>query len=204
MTEYFTIALIALFAAISPGPDFVIIAKNALSYNRYSAIMTSAGIGLGIIIHASYCVLGLAIIISHSILLFSVIKYLGATYLVYIGIKSLIDNSGHTPIKAKITTKHSKWIAFKDGLITNVFNPKCTLFILSVFTLVVRPHTPTIVQVTYGVEIALITFAWFVFLAYVLTTATIRSRIEKTQRIATKLIGGILITIGIAVMFESR
>lgn len=204
MIEYYTIALIAVLAAISPGPDFVVIAKNALAHNRQSALLASLGIGVGILIHTTYCVLGLAIVISQSLLLFSLIKYFGAAYLIYLGVKSLLSKQSHLQLQAKKSSHRSAWSSFRDGLLTNVLNPKCTLFMLSVFTLVVKPHTPTSVQVIYGLEIALITALWFVFLSFGLTVNSIKSRIEKVQHIVTKLIGGVLIALGIAVVFETR
>lgn len=205
MIEYYTIGLIALLAAISPGPDFVVVVKQAMTQSRHSAVMTSLGIGVGILVHTAYCVLGLAIVISQSILLFNLIKYLGASYLIYLGIKSLLSKQPHIPNSPQ--QKHlpySPWQTFRVGLLTNVLNPKCTLFMLSIFTLVVRPRTPTFIQVTYGIEIALISTAWFVFLSYGLSYPIIKSRIEKTQHIVTKLIGAVLITIGIIVIFEAR
>ena len=71
MFEYYTIAIIAILAAISPGPDFVVVTKHAITHNRNNAIMASLGIGAGILIHSIYCILGLAVIISKSLLLFS-------------------------------------------------------------------------------------------------------------------------------------
>lgn len=163
MIEYYTIAVIALLAAISPGPDFVVVAKYAVSHDRQNAILSSLGIGLGILIHSTYCVLGLAVVISHSLLLFSLIKYLGAAYLIFLGIKSFLSKKSHLDVKQKSHLHQSRWSALRDGLLTNVLNPKCTLFMLSVFTLVVKPHTPTLTQAIFGIEIALITSLWFVF-----------------------------------------
>lgn len=206
MIEYYTIALIAILAAISPGPDFVVVAKNALTHNCRSAIMASLGVGVGVLVHSTYCVLGLAIVISQSLLLFSLIKYLGAAYLIYLGIKSLFSKSDRLPnqIQNNNTTNRSAWLAFRDGLLTNVLNPKCTLFMLSVFTLVVKPHTPSLVQAIYGIEIALITAGWFVFLSFGLTSKMIKSKIEKVQHVVEKLIGGVLIALGVAVVFKAR
>jgi RhtB (resistance to homoserine/threonine) family protein len=204
MIEYYTIGIIALLAAMSPGPDFFIVAKHAFAHSRKSAILASLGIGFGIIIHSTYCVLGLALVISQSLLIFSLIKYLGAAYLIYLGIKSLFSKSSHIKIEAKQTKPFSAWSAFRDGLLTNVLNPKCTLFMLSIFTLVVKPHTPHLIQASYGFEIMVISVVWFSFLAYGLTTRIIKSKIEKIQHVVSKLIGGVLIALGIVVIFESR
>lgn len=203
MIEYYTIGLIAFLAVILPGPDFVIVAKNALSHNRQNAIAASLGIGTGILIHSSYCVLGLALIISQSLLLFSLIKYLGAAYLIYLGIKSLLAKNNPLPNNISKNQRSTK-LAFRDGLLTNVLNPKCTLFMLSIFTLVVRPHTPVLEQATYGIEISFIATSWFIFLSYSLTSKKIKTRIENVQHIVAKLIGGVLLSLGIIVIFESR
>lgn len=204
MIAYYTIALVAFLAAVSPGPDFIVVAKHAVAHDRKNAILASLGIGAGILIHSTYCVLGLAVIISQSLLLFSLIKYLGAAYLIYLGMKSLFSSKSHLNIKQASKLPQSPWFALRDGLLTNVLNPKCTLFMLSVFTLVVHPHTPTLTQATYGVEIAFITALWFIFLSYGLTMAVIKAQIDKAQHIVTKVIGAVLVTLGIVVIFESR
>lgn len=204
MTAYYTIALIALLAAISPGPDFVVIANYAIAHNRTQAILASLGIFAGILIHTTYCVLGLALVIQHSILLLNLIKYLGAAYLIYLGMKNLIGKNHRSTKHQNIQLNVSSWSAFRDGLLTNVLNPKCTLFMLSIFTLVIKPHTQTLIQASYGVEIALITLAWFICISYGLTMPTIQSKLIHVQHIVTKLIGSVLIALGITAIFELR
>lgn len=202
--EYYTIALIALLAAVSPGPDFIVVAKHAISHDRDNAIMASLGVGLGVLIHSAYCVLGLAVVISQSLLLFALTKYLGAAYLIYLGLKSLFSKTHHLPINASAARRQSKAAAFRDGVLTNLLNPKCTLFMLSIFTLVVSPKTQTLTQASYGIEIAAITVIWFVFLSYGLTLSFIQTKTRQAQHIVSKLIGGVLLALGLAVIFESR
>lgn len=206
MIEYYTIGVIALLAAISPGPDFVVVAKNALAHDRSKAILTSLGIGVGILVHSTYCLLGLGIVISQSLLLFSIIKYLGASYLIYLGLKSLLSKEKKlNPQLNKSSQKSiSSWKAFHNGLLTNVLNPKCTLFMLSIFTLVVKSHTPVFIQATFGMEIAFITSSWFVFLSIGLTHKVIKSKIQKVQKVVSKVIGVALIALGISIAFETR
>lgn len=204
MVVYYTIALIAILGAISPGPDFLVVTKHAIAHHRYNAIFASFGISAGILVHTTYCVLGLALIISHSIVLFSIIKYLGASYLVYLGVKSLISKSSNATPMIVSPIKNSLGFSFRDGLLTNVLNPKCTLYMFSIFTLVINPHTSRLIQATYGLEIAFISLFWFVFLSYGLTINVIKRQLDKAQRVVNKLIGGVLIALGIFVVFESR
>lgn len=203
MLEYYTIGIIAFLAAASPGPDFIVTAKHAISYSRYNGVMVAFGISIGILVHTSYCILGLAVVISHSLILFNTIKYLGASYLIYLGIKSLLAKKSQIAMNPHTKNNRSGWHAFRDGLLTNLLNPKCTLFMLSLFTLIIDPNTSRWVQASYGLEIAIISIIWFSFLSYGLTTQWVKARLEKAQHIVTKLIGGVLIALGLAVIFEA-
>jgi RhtB (resistance to homoserine/threonine) family protein len=204
MIEYFTIAVIALLASISPGPDFVVVARSALTRNRNMAVMTSLGVGSGMLVHTVYCVLGLALVISNSMLLFNSIKYAGACYLIYLGIKSLISKNNQLPTISQEDTAvyGNTWKAFRDGLITNVFNPKVTLFMLSIFTVMIDPHTSRLVQASYGLEIAFITGSWFVFLSFGLTHPYVLKKISNLQKIISISIGLALMALGILVIIR--
>lgn len=80
---------ISFVAMISPGPDFLIVLRNALGLGRKHGIATALGIGSGLSIHMAYCIMGIGLIISQSIMLFSAIKYIGAAYLLWLGYKSV-------------------------------------------------------------------------------------------------------------------
>ncbi len=201
MFQYYTIAVVAILAAMSPGPDFFIVSKHALMHSRYNAIMASIGIGVGILIHSIYCILGLAIIISQSILLFSIIKYLGAAYLIYLGVKNLFTHSVNNQLPEAVC-KQSGFRAFTDGLVTNLLNPKCTLFMLSVFTLVISPQSGMLQKSMLSIEISLIHIVWFGFLSIGLTTYMIKKWISNIQNLITKVIGVVLIGLGILVASE--
>ena len=81
LPEFLTIAGIHLLAVMSPGPDFAMIVRNSLVYSKKTAIYSSLGLAAGILVHVTYSLVGIGLIISQSILLFSVIKFFGAGYL---------------------------------------------------------------------------------------------------------------------------
>ncbi|MBJ7297359.1 MAG: LysE family translocator [Dolichospermum sp.] len=89
LTDWLTVFSIALIAIISPGPDFAITLRNSLLYSRQAGVYTAFGVGAGFIVHSTYSLIGIGTIISQSILLFNTLKWVGAAYLIYIGIKSL-------------------------------------------------------------------------------------------------------------------
>lgn len=111
MLEFFTISIVILLAAISPGPDFALVTRNSLRHSQKAGVMTALGIAIGTLFHASYCILGFVIIISKSILLFNIIKYMGASYLIYLGIKGLLEKKNKEEIKYNSSTgrKHLRF-----------------------------------------------------------------------------------------------
>ena len=205
LAQFITIGVVHLLALISPGPDFAMVSRNSLIYSRKIGIYTSIGIALGIMIHVAYSLLGIGFIISKSIVLFNVIKYIGAAYLIYIGYKSLrakptenmkIENEE----KKALTPGRAIWV----GFLTNVLNPKATLFFLALFTQIINPATPKLFQLFYGIEMMVLTFVWFAFVTYIFSHSYITARIKKVQHYVEKVTGAVLIGLGIKVAISSN
>lgn len=200
MNDFFAITLLVTLAAISPGPDFALVVKNSALYSRAGGIATAVGIALSMLFHASYCILGLGLIISKSILLFSLIKYLGAAYLIYIGIKSLVAKNVLTQgAVSPVNVSHERMRALRQGFFCNLLNPKAVMFFVALFTLVVKPGTPVSVEIAYALEIALIQLIWFGGLAIFLTHRKTLAFLNKGQAIMTKVMGGFLVIFGVRI-----
>jgi RhtB (resistance to homoserine/threonine) family protein len=200
-----TVTLIHLLAVVSPGPDFIIAIKNSLTYSRKTGILTAFGFSLGISVHIFYCLAGIALLISQSILVFSIIKYIGAAYILYIGYKSFTAKSSH--IKIEGTEKIvdiSPYTAIKTGFLTNVLNPKATLFFLSLFTLVITPGTPPLVLGTVSIIMILNTFVWFSLVAIFLTQGSIRAKFITFESVFNKVFGILLFGLGIKVLLSQK
>jgi hypothetical protein len=86
MLELFTVATITILAVISPGADFAMVSRNSMMMSRRAGVLTAVGISLGVLVHVAYSLLGVGLVISRSVLLFNLIKYLGAAYLIYLGL----------------------------------------------------------------------------------------------------------------------
>jgi RhtB (resistance to homoserine/threonine) family protein len=200
-----TVIAIHLLAVITPGPDFVMCVRNSLAYSRKIGMWTAVGFGIGIIVHIIYSVAGLALVISQSILVFNAIKFLGAGYLIYIGMRSFFSKT--SPMVAGEQTKKKnipRFQAVKMGFLTNVLNPKATLFFLSLFTLVISPETPMLILVVASIVMVVNTIVWFSLVAILLTQEKIRSVFERYQSVFNKFLGGVLVALGIKVVLTSR
>tara|TARA_Y100000996_G_scaffold208192_1_gene163369 strand:- start:983 stop:1549 length:567 start_codon:yes stop_codon:yes gene_type:complete len=187
---------------MSPGPDFALIVRQSLCYNRKISIITSLGIGFGILFHIFLSITGVGIIISNSIILFDIIKISGGLYLIFLGYNSIASD---VEIVLKVDQKSenikNNINAFLNGLITNILNPKATLFFLSLYTFIVNNQPIIQIQVFYGIWMAIITTLWFCFLSIILTHSIIRKKIQKFLNIIQNITGIMLIAIGIQLIF---
>lgn len=200
-----TVAVIHLLAVMSPGPDFIMTCKNALTYSRKTGIWTAVGLGFGIAVHVFYCLAGLALVISKSILLFNSIKYLGAAYLIYIGFKSFFSKSVRIEVgEQEKKTDISALKAVRMGFLTNVLNPKATLFFLSLFTLVISPETPLVIMLIMSVIMVVDTMLWFSLVAIFLSQKRVRGVFEKHQNAFNKTLGGMLMALGVKVALTEK
>lgn len=204
LTEILSVSGIAIFMAISPGADFVMITRNSLFYNRTAGIYSSLGISLAIWIHVAYSIAGLAVVISSSIILFSIIKYLGAAYLIYIGWKTFTSKTLLNVDEPSEKLQLSNLAAFKIGFITNVLNPKATMFFLSIFTQIVNPETPIALQLIYGAIISVAHLVWFSFVAVFLTQPVLLKKFQNCKNVIEKIVGGVLICFGLKVAVTSN
>jgi len=198
-----SVALIHLLAVISPGPDFFMALKNSLTYSRKTGIYTAVGFGLGIAVHIFYSLAGLALLISKSVLIFSIIKYLGVAYLLYIGVLSFISNPKEISLENKTHLQDiSPLKAIRIGFLTNVLNPKATLFFLSLFTLVISPDTANSTLVIISSILIVDTTLWFSLVAIFFTQKRIRIIYNRYQKAFSKIFGGVLIAIGLKIAFS--
>ena len=184
---------------ISPGPDFVVAVRNSILYSRTAGLYTALGFMAGVSVHVVYTLLGLATLIAKSVVLFNIIKYAGAAYLFYIGIKALLskgfeeNNKSNKPKK----TNMSPMQAIASGFLTNLLNPKATLFFLAIFSQFITSETTMTQQAIYGATCIIMTGVWFSFVAIFLTTPKIKNAFLRMTKWIDKVCGCMLIALGI-------
>lgn len=200
-----TAIFLNMLAAVSPGPDFVMAVRNSLNYSRRTGIFTGFGIGLGLSVHIFYCAVGIGYIISKSIVVFSIIKYLGAAYLIYIGIRSMFARKSKLEINEKRESVDiTRFQAVKMGFLTNVLNPKATMFFLGLFTFVIGPETPVYVVVIIALLMILTAITWFTIVAIFFTQKRIQDSFIRFEGLINKTFGTLLILLGIKIALVER
>ena len=201
MTEFFMLTLVAALMIMSPGPDFAIVVKNSLAFGRRSGMSASFGIAIATLCHVAINLLGVGVIIAQSIVAFTVMKVLGAAYLIYIGYKGIRTKPAlKSAISETVVLETRKPNGFYSGFLTSLLNPKACLFFLSFFSVILSPNTKIYTQIFYGVWISVIAVIWFSLVSLFFTTPKISQKIQDFKHWLERFTGGVLILLGIKLL----
>lgn len=207
--EFLTLMAAFSIAAISPGPDFAMVVRQSIVKGRRAAIVTSAGIATALVVHGAYTILGLGLLVAQSILLFDILKFLGAAYLLWLGISALRAPAPKPPaapdaVEPGKAERLSVFGAYVTGFLTNLLNPKATLFFLSLFTTLVDARTPTATKALYVGAMSALLFAWFVLVSLFFTTPSVRAGFYSLGQWFNRITGAALIFLAIRVAVTQR
>ena len=204
--NFYLFLSVSILVNLSPGPDMLYTAARSLSQGTKAGIFSTLGIFTGCLFHITAAVFGLSKIIEESVLLFSIIKYAGAAYLVYLGLKSLLRKTKNETAIKELPALSSKKI-FTQGLITNLLNPKVAIFFLSFLPQFINPQSTHIKE-----QIAFLGL-WFdvqgcLILAVVaILTGTFSKMLQQNRSFwnwQEKITGMILIGLGIKMFFTKK
>jgi threonine/homoserine/homoserine lactone efflux protein len=194
---------ITFLVLISPGPDMIIVMRNTFVGGRPAGLKTAIGILAGNLVHISYCVAGIGWLISQSILAFSVLKYAGAAYLIYLGASSF-RSDGNTLDANGLDDSRPGQSWFLQGFINNLLNPKGVLFYLGVFTIVITPATTTGATLILIGSMNIVCAAFWLFFVATLDHPMIRRSIVRFQGVTNRIFGTLLVAMGMRVAFLDR
>ncbi|QOL27321.1 LysE family transporter [Thalassotalea sp. LPB0316] len=204
------IAMVHFLAVASPGPDFAVVLKQSIQHGRKTALYTSAGIGTGILVHVLYSLVGIGLVIAKTPSLLTGLKYVAASYFLYIAWHGLRAKpperaiNSDQQVKAELEqSAPSPFKAFSTGFLINALNVKATLFFISLFSMVISFETPTQIKALYGIYMAVATGLWFSFLSLILSHPRIRNRIITKGYWLDRIMGLVLLILAIELVIGS-
>ena len=203
MNEWIAVITITTLACISPGPDFAMVSRNGLLLSRRAGVLTAVGIGMGVLVHVCYTLLGLGLVLQQTLWLFSALKLAGAAYLVYLGVKMLRSKPAIERLDAPPPVM-SDLAALRTGFLTNALNPKTAILIVSLFMGVVRPDTALTVQMAYGLFIAGAHILWFSLIALCFSAGRVREKLVAARHWIDRIFGGLLVSFGVLLTIAQR
>ncbi|MFF4872581.1 LysE family translocator [Streptomyces sp. NPDC090109] len=196
MGQLIAVAVITVLAVISPGADFAMTVRNSYLYGRTAGVLAAVGIALGVLVHVTYTMLGVGLLVSRSPALFTAMKLVGAAYLVYVGYRTFVTKA-RVDVDLSDGEGPSKAGALRTGFLTNALNPKTMLFVLSTYTQVVSADTPVPQQIGYGLFMSFAHLVWFALAALLFSQQALRDRLLRRQTVLNKAIGTVLVGLGV-------
>jgi threonine/homoserine/homoserine lactone efflux protein len=202
---------LAALLTIIPGADMALVTRSTLAGGRRAAFLTTLGICLGCLVHATASAFGISAILRTSALAFTIVKSVGAAYLVYIGIRAIVDSWRDRRNAAALDTSGlarggiTSRRAFTEGLMTNVLNPKVAIFYLTLLPQFIEPGDPVLLKslALGGIHnlmglVWLTIYAWFIHqFAGFLNRPTVKHALERVT-------GAVLIALGVRLAWEKR
>ena len=183
---------VALVLSVTPGPDMALVLRNSLRGGRPAAFRTILGVGVGLLGWAAATALGVAAVLAASSTVFTVLKIVGGAYLVFLGIQTLLAlRRGES--RAVATTGPSG-SPFRQGLVTNLLNPKLAVFFTTLLPQFISEGDPVFAKslLLAGVFVA-IGMTWLVIYAYVVGTV---ARSARFRQVVEAISGAVLIALG--------
>lgn len=196
----------ALMMSMLPGPDTLLIMKNTLMHGIKAGRYTILGMATGLSFWTIVVVLGLSVVIAQSVFLFNTIKYVGAAYLLYLGIRLFFSRNAlpiHA-VQADTTHSNQKFLTYKyrnsflQGAVSNIFNPKTVLVYITFMPQFIDLNGDTNKQLfILGIILTLIAVGWFLTLVYLLDYMKKWLKNPKSLNVFQKTTGVMLLGFGV-------
>jgi RhtB (resistance to homoserine/threonine) family protein len=200
---------IAAVVIIAPGPDTVLVTKNAVVHGRGAALGTALGVNAGLLVWTLAAAFGVAAVVRESAVAFTVLKLLGAAYLVWLGLaalRAMRSASPHAPVTgAESRSAPAPRAGFRQGLLSNLGNPKIAVFFTGLLPQFVSPGRPVLEPfLALGGLFVLMTFVWLCGYALLAARAAAVFSRPRVKATLDGLTGVVLVGLGVRIALERR
>ena len=196
---FIQIFFVCLLGAMSPGPSMVVVINNAIYKNRYHGILTSIGHGIGIGVYALFAVVGIGLIIKTNSFVFNGIKILSIFFLLYFGIRSLMNKNKLNFSKGN---KTGGLTSFFEGFSISILNPKIFIWFVAIYSQFMSIENDLIFNAYLVITASVVDASWYLILTFITTSGPVLKFLEKKSSILSKVIGSIFIIISVILILD--
>jgi threonine/homoserine/homoserine lactone efflux protein len=199
---WLSIAAICLMGALSPGPSLAVVVRNTVNGGRIQGVITAISHGIGVGLYAFLTAAGLAVVVVRHPALFETIRWSGAAFLLYLGLRSLIfpDKPGENSENIAEVRRGAEMYALLDGFLIAFLNPKIAVFFLALFSQFVRPNAPLTEKIIMASTAWAIDTLWYVTVALALSGTGAVTALRRRATILDRLFGVVLIALAVRVV----
>lgn len=202
LTAYIAVVLSFVFI---PGPATLLTVARATSSGTRVGIATGAGVAAGDVFHTVMAMVGISAIIATSAMLFSIVKYIGAAYLVYLGIRAIIERTPTDPTVGALAISARK--AFRQAVLTEVLNPKTALFFLAFLPQFVRPENGSVMLQLMALGMIFVLLGLFSTVVFAVSAGRLGTFLRRNPSVVKwqgKVVGGIYCALGVRLALQQR
>lgn len=196
----FLVAVVIL--NLIPGPDTMYIIGRSIAQGRRAGYLSVLGISSGSLVHAAAAAFGLSVILVSSATAFAVVKWVGAAYLVYLGVQMLCGQAAKVQVDSGEVATANLWVTYRQALVTNLFNPKVAIFFMALLPQFVAPvaeGSPWPLMFLGSVFIVTGTVWCLLVAAMAAKVSKVLRNSQKTLAVTNKITGIVFIALGIRV-----
>lgn len=197
----------ASLLSLSPGPDLIFILSKTLAHGRKTGLTAAAGVCSGAFVHVLAAALGLSAILATSATAFMLVKYVGAAYLIYLGIKALCAKESVLAFKDKTNKKTNAASVFRQGMLIDILNPKVAIFFMAFLPQFISPGSSYVIEQTIFLGFLVVLIGFAIEAVYVLAAAPLGNYLKTHPKFALWLdraFGGLLVGLGARLATASR
>ncbi len=201
-----TYVLVVLGLMVIPGPATLLVLARSVSGGRQAGIATGLGIAAGDLIHSTMATFGLSALLATSALAFEIVKYVGVAYLVYLGYRAFVEKSGNLDV-GTAAPPISPARAFRQGVFTEILNPKTALFFLAFLPQFIHPESGSVIGQFALLGVIFVALSICVTSALAFGAGSVRGWLAKNRTIGRwqgKVVGSIYMALGVRLAFQQQ
>ena len=199
---WLSLVVICILGALSPGPSLALVIKNTLSGGQDQGYATAISHGLGVALYAAITATGIGIIIAQSPIIYTIIQYTGAAFLVYLGVKSLLVKKGSLSQSAEHQANASAVNGWRDGFLIAFLNPKLAIFFLALFSQFVDDNATWQQNLIMTATVGTIDAVWYCLVTFGISRGSIINKLRANSHIVDKVAGSFLILLAARVIIN--
>ena len=200
LSLWFSLALVCMMGAMSPGPSLAVVLKHSLSGGMKNGMLAALSHGFGVGLYAAASLLGLGALMLQFPTVYQFLVYLGAAYLAYLGLKILFSKPNDSELKIQQSDMSSSK-ALQDGFAIAFLNPKLAIFFLALFSQFIDPENLTLnIGVIMCLTVFVIDTGWYLLVALLTEVSKKRFGFTKQNIWLDRLLGAVFIALAIKVV----
>ncbi len=199
---WLSFVVICVMGALSPGPSLAIVIKNTLAGGTPQGYATAISHGLGVALYAAITATGIAVIIVQSPLIFSIIQYTGAVFLLYLGIKSLLSKKVNQVFSDEGEQEKVRVNGWRDGFLIAFLNPKLAIFFLALFSQFLTSDASYEQKIIMTATVGSIDALWYCLVTFTLSRGNIINKLRANSHVVDKVTGSFLILLAARVVIS--